>query len=325
MRFGYVPRPQPGEMLGGWLDRFAAGYEQPPGRLLYDFGLLDTPSLGDHDLDREAPPWLGAFAALAGLPLARLAAMVEPRARLLSRGNRCQICPVCWHDDLARGEEPWRRGAWHRGLALLCDRHLVPLVDCVEPWHTRPPKRPPAFKNYLAIRPHELGEILDFGQRFLFLQALGQGPAAAATIRSLESGALGDVVTLLHRNFCSFSRLSAATSMLRPLLVRTWRSDWSGLFEALPGRCPSCFTTKVETIDYFGLSPAGYRRWVLYNAFFWAGEILKDGYVPSREHVTDEAWDWIVARARAWPESEARLIRPAARAMVWPYCGWPGA
>ena len=152
-----VFRPRAGEVLSSWILRIAGVYDMDGPTLAIDHLGWPTDSLREIDLtppertveelaqvarltkravERHTvrsfnPVWLDGWVTLC------------PPAWNATDGSQSQqpgvlfnVCPACLHEDLAGGGQ-YIRMKWLCAATTICDKHLIPLIECFDSIHLR--------------------------------------------------------------------------------------------------------------------------------------------------------------------------------------------
>lgn len=130
----------PDETLRSVVNRAAALYECPPGRLWECLNWDDPQPY----LEVESPSLhaLRRMAAAIGMPAPGLSAHRLPDAPWFLASLAEEVyCPMCWIEDQRRGDPLWIRRGWKRVLRTRCPAHRLPLVLSPEHWATWPRSR----------------------------------------------------------------------------------------------------------------------------------------------------------------------------------------
>lgn len=131
----WIRAPVAGESLRSVLCRAAALYKCSPRNLWYELNDSDTRPAGD--VDSPSCFALRRMAAALGIPASQLFAhRQQDTPWLLAPNARDVYCPICWNEDLARGDPNSIRCDWSRLLRTTCLLHNCPLRLAPENWFT---------------------------------------------------------------------------------------------------------------------------------------------------------------------------------------------
>lgn len=123
--------PKSGESLTSWLDRSRHYYGMND---IWSFVRAAPVSYGGKwvgDIDVKCPSELfKCLAAAFSIQKGELEALRTSLKYRLDPGLRKAVCLQCWAADMLEGRAFYRRDLWSFPLALVCEHHMMPLVDC---------------------------------------------------------------------------------------------------------------------------------------------------------------------------------------------------
>ena len=147
-----VPPRWPDEACGSWITRVADVYGLGAHRLI-DYAIGYDPTMQQLPLNATIESLMPALPIEALAQLLRLENRVSmvstlitaPRGWVIEDPADTPICPLCWTNDIAKGQTPYPRNSWFQAWRVICAVHGC-LLDSLCAMNTKRRKQKPPFK-----------------------------------------------------------------------------------------------------------------------------------------------------------------------------------